>query len=460
MRRAERAVVVGIVALTALGLRAWFVATSTVDNPLRADAGQYAQYAHNLLAHGTFSLDTAAPPRPDSFRSPGYPAFVAGLRALAGDGWLTAVRQAQAVLGALLVPMTFWLARRRLPFAAALAASALVAVSPHLVAASGYLLTEALFATVLLLACCLLARAVDRPTAGAAGAAGLALGTAALVNEALSPLALLLPLLLRRPLGGRGALVLFAAAALPLGAWSVRNHSQDLARTGGERVLASLSHGSYPGMLFASERYRYFPYAEDPEQPEFGASWPRFREVFAARVAERPARHLWWYCAEKPAWLWGWDIVQGAGPVYVYPVRHSILDEQPVVRTLAGVARWLHWPMVAACLFGIVLALRRGAASAADQRARSAWLRPMVVLLLWFTAVYTMFVPDPRYLVPLRPLQAVVAAAAVTALWQRWSRRKGEGRSESKGEGDRDGEGDGDARGTPGAPVLPQLVEA
>ena len=56
-------------------LRGGYVATTTIKSPLRADAGQYAQYAENIVEHGVFSLDPSDPPTPDSFRSPGFPAL-------------------------------------------------------------------------------------------------------------------------------------------------------------------------------------------------------------------------------------------------------------------------------------------------------------------------------------------------------------------------------------------------
>src|SRR5262245_56747732 len=119
MKRAERAVLVALVTAVALGLRLAYVAHSHTEQPLRADAGQYARCAQNLLQHATCSVSTAVPPPPDALRSPGYPAFLAAVRSVAGDHWYEAVRFCQAVLGALCVPLAFWLARTLLRFALA-----------------------------------------------------------------------------------------------------------------------------------------------------------------------------------------------------------------------------------------------------------------------------------------------------------------------------------------------------
>lgn len=427
MKRSERAVLVVLVTAVALAIRIGFVATSAVDRPLRADAGQYARYAHNLVEHGTYSLADEVPPPPDAFRSPGYPAFVALARLAGGAHWYDVVRWLQVALGALLVPLTYWLARAALPSGPALLAAVCVALSPHLVAATGYVLGEALLAPVLTAAFWLLARACRAPGGGAALAAGAAFGCAALVNEALAPLPVLLALLARRRLGAARSALLLLAALLPVGAWTARNQCTDLVRTGGERVLTSLSHGSYPELFFATEEHRGFPYEEDPEQPEFGSSWGRFAEVMAARVAERPGRYVSWYLLEKPLWLWRWDLVQGQG-FYVYPVAGSILDEQPVLAALCAAMRLLHAPFVGLALLGAGLALWRGRRGGGDQ----ALLRLPVLALLWCTAVYALFLPDPRYLVPLRPLQAVLAAAGLAALLPR--RGRGDAAADATGE--------------------------
>ena len=63
MKPAERAVLVLIVVTVAVALRWGFTASAFQQNPLRADAGHYAQYAANLVEHGVFSFSPAVPPR-------------------------------------------------------------------------------------------------------------------------------------------------------------------------------------------------------------------------------------------------------------------------------------------------------------------------------------------------------------------------------------------------------------
>jgi hypothetical protein len=96
-------------------------------------------------------------------------------------------------------------------------------------------------------------------------------------------------------------------------------------------------------------------------------------------------------------------------------VPDSLLCEQPVLAAAGTVQRWLHPLFVLLCLLGIAVTLRQRADLG---RAETTVLRAPAAALLLFTAIYALFLPDPRYLVPLRPLQAVLAAAGAWWLWQ------------------------------------------
>ncbi|MBX3462548.1 MAG: hypothetical protein KF830_05225 [Planctomycetes bacterium] len=409
MRKAERAVLVGIVVAVATALRWGFVATAQVQAPLRADAGQYAQYARNLVEHGVYSLATSVPPAPDSYRSPGYPWLLAACRWLAGEsGWHAALLGVQVVLGAATVLLCYRLARAWLAFPPALAAAGLCAASPHLVVASGYVLTEVLAAFLATLGLWLVAgEGRARVLVG-----GGVLGLLALCNETLVVVALVLLWPLGRARGRGLALAFGAAALLPLLAWNLRNGSQPLARTGAERVTASISHGSYPGMVFRDPRLRGFPYHEDPEQPAFGGSWTALRDVLGRRVAADPWRYLAWYLVEKPLWLWRWDLVQGRD-VLVYEVANSPYERQPVMALSHAVMRTLHGPC---------MALAAGAALWLAWNRRRRW--PFAAQALGLVAVagtlaYLPVIPDPRYLQPVRPVVFVLGAAGAAAVVRR-----------------------------------------
>lgn len=408
MRKAERAVLVGIVVAIAIALRWAFVATGQVPQPLRADAGEYAQCALNLVDHGVYSSSKQAPPPPDSFRSPGYPVFLALCRLAAGpERWLGLAVALQVALGGLAVLLTYWLARSWLTFPAALSACVLAALSPHLVVSSGYVLTECVTTFVLVAGLSLLSAASTRGPLALA-AAGLGLGFGVLCNETLLFVPLVAAFALWHSLGRGGAVLLISCALLPFAAWTVRNQTQTLARTGAERVTASISHGSYPGMVFRDPKLKGFPYREDPEQPAFGASWANLRGVLGPRIAAEPWRYAAWYLLEKPLWLWRWDHVQGNGPT-VYEVVDDPYDRPTVIAATGWLMRWLHVPvMLAAAGAAVWFALRAR---------RAPGIAGVLGLVAVFgTLAYVPVIPDPRYLQPFRPVLFVLAGAALSAI--------------------------------------------
>ena len=401
----------GIVVVVALALRWSFVAVGDVVSPLRVDAGQYAKYAENLVEHGVYSLSAANPPAPDSFRSPGYPLLLSLCRLVGGDThWHALALALQVALGTATVLLCYRLARSFLPFAAALGAAVACALSPHLVGSTTYVLTECATAFALTAGLTLLVGARSRTRVVAAGAC---LAFAVSCNETLVFVPFVVAWPLWRARGGAACVLCLAVALAPFGAWTLRNATTELARSGSERVTASISHGSYPAMVYRDPRLRGFPYREDPEQPAFGASWHDLGRVLGERVAAEPWRHVRWYLLEKPVWLWSWDIVQGHD-AFVYEIANNLYDDQPIARATHTAMRWLHWPMMLLALAAVGAALfraRRGEASAATTAATM-----LAFVVVGCTLMHMLVIPDPRYMQPVRPLLFVLAAAAAAAL--------------------------------------------
>lgn len=421
MARNEHRVLLGIVIAIALLIRIGYVAKTYIKDPLRTDAGQYARYAHNIAHHGVHSMDEQSPPRPDSFRSPGYPLFLAAAMAVGGeDRWYDVARWTQVGLGAAMVPLTFALAALFLPFWAALAAAALVALSPHLVTSTGYILTETLFGTTTLLGLLLFCRGVMGGRRAPLAAAGLVFGFGFLINEAslFLPVLLLVALALRRAGGPTAStpwlpfVLVFCTVA---GGWLYRNHTAvpEGAPTSQARALATLSHGTYPGWVHRDPDYRHSAYMEDPEQPGFGTSWERFGAVLWQRFTERPGRYLAWYLLEKPYYLWSWSILQGQGDVYVFPVGNSLYETIAAAEATRLLMWVLHPAVLVLAAIGVLCCLigRRRLTS------------PVPLLLAataaYFTVVYSVFAPWPRYSVPLRPELYLLATWSVAALLRR-----------------------------------------
>lgn len=198
----------------------------------------------NVAAHLPGALFHAGPSVvSDSLaRTPGYPAF---LVVTGGRWWLWAALLAQCLLGG---AVNVWLAHRLAhrvagPTAAGLAALA-VAFDPASILHSLLVATETLTTTALLGALVLLIEAWDRRDGdrpwAVAVAAGATLGLGALVRPTLAlgvpiaALALAAAGRSRRALAAAAAVAL--VAAVPIGAWAVRND-----RVGGAPVLTTVT---------------------------------------------------------------------------------------------------------------------------------------------------------------------------------------------------------------------------
>lgn len=284
----------GLVALFLLALAARLVVffAGPFHDPQRAvlpDSTRYAVLADNLVrfhtfgkaeedgllhqaiarlraARGTLPGPDANGLYPESFRTPGYPLFLAAVEACGGG--LRAMLLAQCVLGSLLPGLVVGIATALgLSRRGAILAGVLWALHPGLVFYDVMLLSEDTFNFCAVVALALAARAASP---GGSLLAGAMLGGASLVR----PLGLLyLPAALAlswrpQPMRWVAASALVAATLLPPGLWALRN------KAAGEGLRVSTIgdlHVLYQSAAFAISEER----GED-----WLASWPaRVREL-------------------------------------------------------------------------------------------------------------------------------------------------------------------------------------
>ncbi len=415
-----------LLALLTLFLRFEAVRLTEVVAPLRADALDYMTYAANLVEHGVYSRDTRGisegiTPQPDGIRAAGYPVFMVPFIALLGlDAGAEAIKYAQALLSAALVLLAFLLARRCLPWWGAFAVASLTALSPHLVNINVYWLTESLFAFLLLAALLVMARCIEKPgKLPAAALAGLVFGLCFFTRPTVALLLVpwMLILLLYQ---GRstlpGAVTLLAALVLVPLLWAL-SYSPPAVEGGSSLLRWSIHHGMYPGFMFEGNPDSYgFPYRFDPRSEEIAASWPALLQELARRFSAEPGRHLSWFLFGKPQALLSWDIVQGMGDAFIYPVSNTPYFQLGLFAGTHRVSAWLHAPAMVLALVGSVLVWW--------QSWRGGWKNEALLIpqlaslsLLYFLAIHMVVSPFPRYGIPLRP---VCYLLAVWAGWQLW----------------------------------------
>jgi hypothetical protein len=219
-------------------------------------------------------------------------------------------------------------------------------------------------------------------------------------------------------------LILALFLIFPTG-WTIRNRSEAVSAGAGgsSRALHTLAHGTYPGFIYKDPRWKYFPYRDDPQIAEYTSSLGNFTRIFWQRFKERPLRHVVWYTFEKPYYIWSWNILQGMGDVYIYPIRQSLFTTNSLANTVRVGMKVIHPFLMAACLGGLLLLLARlkkGNLTSADKE-----VAILVLVMLYVTLIYTIFACWPRYSVPFRPVFYLVASWSIASLWRTVRSRPG-----------------------------------
>jgi len=402
-----------LVIVLSLFIRIRYQQVMEIDSPIRSDALDFVTYGYNIVSYEIYSKDSSSDRMPDSYRSPGYP-FVIALSFLIGGkkGFYPLILYFQTAISTLMVFFTFLMGKRFLSLWSALIATLLVALSPHLISMTSYLLTETLFGFLLLSALLCLDHSIKTHKTTPILCAAILFGYAYLVNETTLFLPYLLILTfyimnrtefrLRSSFFIKLLLFLLVFTMFPF-SWIIRNHISipDGSDTGKNRAIVTLTHGSYPGFIYKSERYRYIPYLEDPTYPEFKKSLTNFITIFSERFKKRPIRYLQWYFFEKPYCLWSWDILNGEGDIYVYPHEASLYNLSELAYYSKKIMKLFHPLIVLIATLSIPICIFKF-----QNRTQSSVATSVILILttvLYFTVLYSVFAPWPRYSIPLRP---------------------------------------------------------
>jgi 4-amino-4-deoxy-L-arabinose transferase-like glycosyltransferase len=408
-------VLFGLVLIFGGYLRIKSLSGTRVSHPLRADAGQYFRYAYNMRFHHVYSKQFGGEskehvnPVPDAVRTPGYPLVLSFFMDARPSGrTLYKILIFQLIISVLTLYLAFELFRKFLPAGMALAASFLTALSPHLIVANSYILTETLFCFILVLAAFQVGFLTVRPAGWLAGVTGAIIGFAALVKPSLQYFPVVMAMWLFIHYGPKKGLRLFLALLagfmLVFSPWIIRNIVTLKASSDNRLKINFLHHGMYPDFTYDGDEKSYgFPYRFDPRSEEIQKSVSSVLTEIRRRFQTEPWQHLKWYLLKKPAAFWGWNIVQGQGDAFVYPVVSTPYASNGIFRGTHQFMYYLHWPLVLLGLCGCLIAWRPVTQAWEATELSIPMARFISLLLGYFIFIHIIGTPFPRYSVPLRP---------------------------------------------------------
>jgi len=406
----------------AMGLRLGAVNNTIIDAPIRADATDYYNYALNLKFHHTYSRQkfSANMPQPDALRAPGYPAFITPfVEHPPTEFMLWKINFAQALLDSITVLLALGIFRRIMPEGWALGAAFLTAISPHLISASTYLLTETLFTFLMMLSLWLMAIMISRNSKLLAVTAGIVVAAAALTRPTLQffviPVMAVLLVSHDRSKHARLVFPLLIGFALAYAPWVMRNLDAIGSSSDPTLTINALHHGMYPDFRYQDiPESTGFPYRFDPNSKAVSSSKETILEEIRRRFEDEPARHLQWYLLGKPTFLLDWNILAGMGDVFIYPIIASPYFSQPIYALTHKFMKMLHWPLVILALAASVLVWIPGFGKNLPGSTLLT-ARLLSVVLLYFIALHIVAAPFPRYGIPLRP---VIYGLGIFQCWQ------------------------------------------
>jgi 4-amino-4-deoxy-L-arabinose transferase-like glycosyltransferase len=394
-----------------------FTATAGLDARI-VDEQQYVALATSLVEGRGFAWETG---EPTSLRPPLYPAFVAAIWHMTDSRSLQAVRAAQIVLAMGTAVLVYLLGRRLFPPGVAAGAAAVVWLYPSLIFLNFNVLGETLFTFLVVLWVLLTVTLLDRPTRATAFAAGVALGLGALTRSVLWPVPLLVcPLLFALvpaawPKRAAVAALVFAGYAAVVGPWAVRN-------TRLQEVVTVVD--TMGGMNLRMGNYEHTPEDRmwDAVSLTGDRSW--VHALTLELEADPPDRPFTEGMKDKWAQRKALEYMAAHPGTTIRRAAIKFADFWGLEREfIAAVGQGLFAPPAWVAVAGTVLILLAYVALALCAAA-GLWLTPPtcarhVALLLpvaVITGVHTIVFGHSRYHLPLVPILALYATAAVVAL--------------------------------------------
>jgi 4-amino-4-deoxy-L-arabinose transferase-like glycosyltransferase len=387
------------------------------------DERDYLELATSIEAGRGFAY---ADRGPTSIRPPFYPAFIATLRYASGTSSLQLIRAAQILLALASVVIVFALTRRLFDAKAAKAAAIIWCFYPSFLYAGILILTEVLFTVLLLTACASAILALDCPRHGTRWSllTGIALGLAALTRSVLWPLPLILaPLLACLAQTSRGRRIAMATALIAgyvgvVGPWAVRN------------TLLQKTFVVVDTMGGLNLRMGNYEFTVEDRMWD-GVSRTGVQSWSHAMVAAHPDA-VGWTEGQRERWA----RQQAVTYILAHPkqsARRAVLkfadfwglEREYVAAIQRGAYNPPRWFVGASALavVAVYVATMLLACVGLFTVAWRDWRLHLVplVLVLWICGMHTLVFGHSRYHLPVMPMLAIYAAAAVAQVhWLSW----------------------------------------
>ena len=399
-----------LIVVLGAALRFQAISTTVVNNPIRADARIYYFAALNLERWGVFSKSepSESVPKPDAFVQPGLPFAITPLIEYPPtERMLLRINTIQAIIGTLTILLTFGFFRLFATPTIALGAALLTAISPHLVVMTTYLLTETLFTFLLMSYMVFFGYALRNENIVLAVIAGCLLGLSALTRATTEYLPLFVLPFLYWATDRRVFMQVVLPAALTalaiIAAWKLRNLIAIGAFSDPTLMVSALHHGIYPEFMFNGiPETRGIPYRFDPFTSQISGAYSILTEL-VNRASDEPFYYAWWYLVGKQISLLSWNMIDGMGDIFIYPITASPYLDRLLFTATRLAALWLHAPLSIAAIAGCgIVLIRPRWLGLVDSTRMPAQL--VAVLVVYFFAIHVVGAPYPRYGIPLRPL--------------------------------------------------------
>jgi hypothetical protein len=420
---------IGVLCIALISTYFCFVAVTktTIDGPIRGDARDYVAYAFNLKVHNIYSRtwpsSTATNPIPDAVRSPGYPVFLGFF--ITSDNQNISIDKVvfiQAFITVMTIVVYILLFYRFMPTSWALTAGLVTAISPHLINASVYILTETLFTFLLGVHLLALEKTLSSKNLYWAMFAGILLAISLLVRpttQYLFIVYLLVVALKFRFTLQKNWKVLFCLllpVLIATTSWSIRNIVATGYASDSSLTANFLQHGMYINMMYDGHPETYgYPYRYDPKNEELQGNVGKVLESIGQHFMQEPRRYLAWLLIGKPIEFFSWNLTESVGDAFIYAPIYSPYLDNPLFRFTHHIAQVLH-PFL--MFLGII-----GAFVAVFQKKKHTTAILLSIVMFYFVGFHIIGAPFPRYSIPLRPISYGLALFALQTFLE-WAKTK------------------------------------